>query len=149
MFQPLHTGRLGLTSQQRQVDVIGANIANINTTGYKRTRLDFQDNLYTRMFNKADMGEHMNLQRGTGLREYQTARILEQGSLQSTGRSLDFAFESAGFFMVENPLPLDENGLDEVLFTRGGTFYISTEDDENYLIDAFGDFYRALCSGSK
>ncbi|MCL2002663.1 MAG: flagellar hook-basal body protein [Oscillospiraceae bacterium] len=141
MFQPLHTGRLGLTGQQRNVDVIGNNIANINTTGYKKSRLDFQDNLYTRMFNKVDNGPHMNLQRGTGIRPYQTARILEQGALQSTGRPLDFALEGPGFFIVENPNPMDEEDyLDEFLYTRSGTFYISVEDTENYLVDAFGRY---------
>jgi flagellar basal-body rod protein FlgG len=140
MFQPLHTGRLGLTGQQRNVDTIGNNIANINTTGYKKNRLDFQDNLYTRMFNKEERGPHMNLQRGTGIRTYQTARILEQGALQSSGRPLDFAFEGPGFFLIENPNPMDENGMDEVLFTRNGTFYISAEDDGNFLVDAFGRY---------
>jgi flagellar basal-body rod protein FlgG len=140
MFQPLHTGRLGLTGQQRNVDVIGNNIANINVTGYKKNRQDFQDNLYTRMFNKADMGPHMNLQRGLGMRTYQTARILEQGELHSTGRSLDFALESSGFFMIENPNPTDEYGLDNILFTRNGTFYLSGEGDEAFLVDAYGRY---------
>jgi flagellar basal-body rod protein FlgG len=140
MFQPLHTGRLGLTGQQRSIDNIGNNIANINTTGFKKTRLDFQDNLYTRMFNKTDMGPHMNLQRGTGVREFQTARIWEQGALQSTGRLLDFALEGRGFFVVENPEPMDEDGLDQFLFTRNGAFYLSIEEDENFLVDAHGRY---------
>jgi flagellar basal-body rod protein FlgG len=140
MFQPLHTGRLGLTGQQRNIDVIGNNIANINTTGYKKARLDFQDNLYTRMFNAVERGPHMNLQRGTGVRPYQTARILEQGVLQSTGRMLDFAIEGPGFFMIENPNPLDEDGADEILFARGGTFYVSVEGHDNFLMDAYGRY---------
>jgi flagellar basal-body rod protein FlgG len=140
LFQPLQTGRLGLTGQQKNIDTIGNNIANISTTGYKKIRLDFQDNLYTRMFNKVDMGEHMNLQRGVGVREYQTARILEQGALQSTGRLLDIALEGPGYFMLENPNPADEDGLDEVLFTRNGAFYISIEDEENFLVDAHGRY---------
>jgi flagellar basal-body rod protein FlgG len=142
MFQPLHTGRLGLTGQQRNVDVIGNNIANINTTGYKKARLDFQDNLYTRMFNKEDMGPHMNLQRGVGVRTYQTARMFEQGSLRATERPLDFALEGRGFFVIENPSPQDYEDLyDEVLFTRNGTFYLSVEDnDEAYIVDSFGRF---------
>jgi flagellar basal-body rod protein FlgG len=143
MFQPLQTGRLGLTGQQRNVDIIGNNIANINTTGYKKSRLDFQDNLYSRMYNKTDMGPHMNLQRGVGVRTYQTARIFEQGSLQSTGRPLDFALEGRGFFVLQNPEPLDiyEDFSDEFFYTRSGTFYLSVEDTgENYLVDAFGRF---------
>jgi flagellar basal-body rod protein FlgG len=141
MFQPLHTGRLGLTAQQKSIDVISHNIANINTTGYSKARLDFQDNLYTRMFNKTDMGPHMNLQRGTGVRSYQTARIFDQGSVQATGRSLDFALEGRGFFVIQNPSPRDEDGYDEFLYTRSGTFYLSIEDtEETYLVDAFGRY---------
>ena len=140
MFQPLQTGRLGLTGQQRNIDTIGNNISNINTTGYKKARLDFQDNLYTRMFNKEDMGPHMNLQRGLGVRTYQTARIWEQGGLQSTGRTLDVALEGKGYFVLENPNPVDEDGLDEFLFTRNGAFYLSVEDDGDYLVDAHGRY---------
>jgi flagellar basal-body rod protein FlgG len=141
MFQPLHTGRLGLTGQQRNVDVISNNISNVNTTGYKKARLDFQDNLYTRMYNKEDMGPHMNLQRGTGMRIYQTARIFEQGALQATGRSLDLALEGRGFFVLENPNWTHEDDLEEFLFTRSGNFYLSAEaTGESYLVDAFGRY---------
>jgi flagellar basal body rod protein FlgG len=140
MFQPLHTGRLGLSGQQRNVDVIGNNIANINVTGFKRSRQDFQDNLYTRMYNKADSGVHMNLQRGVGMRPYQTPFIMEQGEIHTTGRSLDFALEDPGFFMIQNPNPIDEYGLDEIIYTRNGTFYLSAEDPEAFLVDAFGRY---------
>lgn len=140
MFQPLHTGRLGLTAQQKGLDTIGNNIANLSTLGYKKVRLDFQDNLYTRMFNKTDMSPDMNLQRGTGVREYQTARIQIQGAIVPTGRPLDFALEGKGFFVLQNPEPSDEEGLDEFLFTRDGAFYLSEEEGENYLIDANGRY---------
>lgn len=140
MFQPLQTGRLGLTGQQKNIDTIGNNIANINTTGYKKTRLDFQDNLYTRMYNKEDMNTYMNLQRGTGIREHQTARILQQGAMQTSERSLDFALEGTGYFVIENPNPVDEDGLDEFLFTRNGTFYVSTEEAGNFLVDGSGRY---------
>ncbi|MDR1669757.1 MAG: flagellar hook-basal body protein [Oscillospiraceae bacterium] len=140
MFQPLHTGRLGLTAQQRGLDTIGNNIANLSTTGYKKVRLDFQDNLYTRMFNKTDMDPDMNLQRGTGVREYQTARIHLQGALVPTGRSLDFALEGHGYFVLQNPNPVDEEELDQYFFTRDGAFYLSDEEGENFLVDEFGRY---------
>jgi flagellar basal-body rod protein FlgG len=92
------------------------------------------------MFNKVDMGPHMNLQRGTGMREYQTARIWEQGALQSTGRLLDLALEGRGFFVVENPQPMDEDGLDEIFFTRNGAFYLSVEEEGEFLVDSFGRY---------
>jgi flagellar basal-body rod protein FlgG len=131
---------LGLTGQQRNIDVIGNNIANINAAGYKKSRQDFQDNLYTRMYNKVDWGPHMNLQRGTGMRASQTARIMEQGELHMTGRLLDFALESPGFFILENPNPTDEYMLDEHLYTRNGTFYLSAEGTEAFLVDTFGRY---------
>ncbi len=141
MFLPLHTGRLGLTAQQRGLDTIGNNIANLSTTGFKKVRLDFQDNLYTRMFNKTDMSADMNLQRGTGVREYQSARIQLQGALVSTGRPLDFALEGRGYFVLENLNPMDEeNGLDDYLYTRDGAFYLSQEEDVSFLVDEFGRY---------
>ncbi|MDR0292704.1 MAG: flagellar hook-basal body protein [Oscillospiraceae bacterium] len=140
MFQPLQTGRLGLSGQQRAMDVIGDNIAHLNVTGAKKVRLDFQDTLYTRMFNKVDMGPHMNLQRGTGVRDYQTARDFEQGAMLASERSIDFALEGPGWFVLQNPEPMDEDGLDEFLYTRDGTFYLSTEDNGTFLVDAFGRY---------
>ena len=139
MFQPLHTGGSGLIGQQRSIDTIGNNLSNLSTTGYKKVRLDFQDLLYTRMFNWDDNGPHMNLQRGAGIREYQTARVMTQGAAQVTERTLDFMLEGAGFFAVENPTPMDEDGLDETLYTRVGSFYISAE-EVPYLIDGQGRY---------
>ncbi|MDR1692660.1 MAG: flagellar hook-basal body protein [Oscillospiraceae bacterium] len=141
MFQPLHTGRLGLSAQQKGIDTIGNNIANLSTNGYKKVRLDFQDNLYTRMYNKTDMDPDMNLQRGTGTREYQTARIHLQGALITTERPLDFALEGKGFFVLQNPNPVDEEEyLDEYLFTRDGAFYLSEEEEGNFLVDSSGRY---------
>jgi len=145
MFQPLHTGAIGLTSQQMNLDVIGNNVANVSTQGYKRTRLDFQDNLYTRMWNFEDNSPPMNLQRGTGVRTYQNVRLFDQGSLEETNRSLDFALQGRGFFVLENPAgETNEDGDDMLLYGRSGVFYLTADsDDPNepwYLVDAQGRY---------
>lgn len=140
MFQPLHTGSLGLIMQQRNIDVIGNNVANVNTDGFKKSRYDFQDTLYTRMFNKVDNSEYMNLQRGTGTREYQTIKLFEQGAMRSTDRLLDVMLEGKGFFAVENSNPQAEDGSDTYLYTRTGNFYISMVEGSPYLVDANGSF---------
>lgn len=145
MFQPLHTGAAGLTSQQRNMDVIGNNVANVNTQGYKRTRLDFQDNLYTRMWNYEDNSPYMNLQRGTGVRTYQNTRLFEQGALQSTERALDFALEGAGFFVYQNPNEeYTEDGDPVYHYSRAGTLYLTEDPDfpegPSYLVDAQGRY---------
>lgn len=144
MIQALYTGATGLSGQQKNIDVISSNVANINTDGFKATRFDFQDCLYRRMLSPTDNSPEKNLQRGAGAIEYQTARMFMQGPLRDTGRTLDFSIEGNGFFMVENPNPLEDlEGADEILYTRAGNFYISpeTEDDTGgYLVDASGRF---------
>jgi flagellar basal-body rod protein FlgG len=144
MLQALYTGASGLTGQQKNIDVIANNVSNLNTGGYKASRFDFQDCLYLRMLSPTDNSPEKNLQRGAGAIEYQTARIFHQGALSVTGRTLDFALEGQGFFIVENPNPLEENmGLDEVLYTRDGSFYISPEaegETGGFLVDSAGRY---------
>ena len=144
MIQALYTGASGLTGQQRNIDVISNNVANINTDGFKASRFDFQDCLYLRMQSPVDNSPQKNLQRGAGTFEYQIAKLFLQGPLRDTGRALDFAIEGNGFFIVENPNPLDEyDGMDEILYTRSGNFYVSPEvegETGGYLVDSAGRF---------
>ncbi len=144
MIQSLYTGASGLTGQQKNIDVISNNVANVNTDGFKASRFDFQDCLYLRMQSPTDNSPQKNLQRGAGAIEYQVAKLFLQGAVRETGRTLDFALEGNGFFMVENPNPLEENeGMDEMLYTRSGNFYISPEEgsgEGGYLVDASGRY---------
>ena len=144
MIQALYTAASGMVGQQKNIDVIANNVSNINTDGFKMSRLDFQDCLYRRMLSPVDNSPQKNLQHGTGAIEYQVAKLFLQGPIRDTDRPLDFSLEGNGFFMVENPNPLEENeGLDEILYTRSGNFYISPETEGaegGYLVDSSGRF---------
>ena len=145
MIQTLYTGASGLTSQQKNIDVIANNVSNINTDGFIKSRMDFQDLLYLRMRTPRpiDNGPERNLQRGAGIRTYQTATIFLQGPLKETGRALDFALSGKGFFVVENPVideDYDGDADPSILMTRGGNFHLSVEDDGHYLVDLHGRY---------
>lgn len=140
MIQTLYTGATGLTGQQKNIDVIANNVANMETDGYKKSRFDFQDCLYVRMRSPVDNSPEKNLQRGNGAIAYQTARSFAQGPLLESDRRLDFAIEGRGFFVVENPAPQDEDGSDTELYSRAGSFFLSTEEDGDYLVDAQGRY---------
>jgi flagellar basal-body rod protein FlgG len=140
MIQMLYTGASALLSQQRNIDVIANNVANLETDGYKKTRLDFEELLYKQMKAPypASNGTEKNLMRGNGIRASQMIRLFMQGALQDTGRSLDFALEGPGFFAVENSAEQDEDSdIDEtVLFVRGGNFNLSVEEEGTFLVDS-------------
>ncbi|MCL2081880.1 MAG: flagellar hook-basal body protein [Oscillospiraceae bacterium] len=163
MFQPLHNGAMGLSAQQKNLDTIGHNVANVNTQGFKSARMDFQDNLYTRMWRgtNMDQGVHMNTNRGVGVRESQTARFFGQGAFTETGRALDFALQGRGFFVFENPFPSNdpEDDFQDYLFSRSGTLHLVPDSDDEqtgwlvdsqgrYILDDGGDRISLLSSHS-
>ncbi|GHV35533.1 flagellar basal body rod protein FlgG [Clostridia bacterium] len=133
MIQAFHTAASGLSGQQKNIDIIANNVANINTFGFKQSRLDFQDMMYNRMVNQVDNGEHMNLQHGTGVRPLQMNTLFLQGNAVTTERALDFMLQGNGFFNIEG-----DDG--ETLYTRDGTFKISVETDANYLVTSDGKY---------
>jgi flagellar basal-body rod protein FlgG len=132
-MQSFYTAASGLNGQQMRLDTIAANIANSNTPGYKSTRVDFKDALYTTMENPTGANEAVNLEAGTGIVISATTTDFTDGALISTGQPLDFAITGEGFFTVQN-----ENG--ETLYTRNGSFGISPIDGENYLVTSQGYF---------
>jgi len=123
MMQALYTAANGMTAQQKNIDVIGANVANVNTDGYKKMRTDFKDALYLRMVSPVDNSLEKNLQRGAGVLPYQIRSVFLQGAFTETGRALDFALDGEGFFTLQG---VDED--EQPLYTRSGSFYISPED---------------------
>ena len=135
MIQSLYTGASAMTSQMRNIDSIANNIANISTTGFKKSRVDFKDALYGRMISPVDNSAARNLERGVGVGVMQTMRVFSQGSLDQTGGSLDFAVEGEGFFTLQTP-----NG--DTVYERGGSFHVSVEAEGNYLVNSAG--YYAL-----
>lgn len=105
MVRSLWTGASGMISQQFNIDTIAHNLSNVNTTGYKRTRADFEDLLYQNLrmagtpstsISNYPTGIHV----GLGVKPAATQKIFEQGSLQNTGNKLDLAIEGEGFFKV-------------------------------------------------
>ena len=114
-----------MESQQMNLDVISNNLANVNTTGYKESKLEFQDLLYqtTRAAgSQAGGGNQLpgSLQIGQGSIPIATERIFTQGDLSQTGGNLDIAIQGAGFFQVQMP-----DG--SLAYTRDGGFKTNAE----------------------
>lgn len=128
MLQSLYTASSGLKIQQQNIDQIANNISNINTTGFKASRMDFKDAIYQAM----KEGEN-NLRQGYGVLIDSTVRLFVQGASVDTGRTLDLAIDGNGFFAVEN-----NNG--EILFTRDGIFDTTEIEGNSYLVTKDGKF---------
>jgi flagellar hook protein FlgE len=129
MANALLTGVSGLIAHQRMLDVVGNNLANLNTAGYKAQRTLFADLLYTTInpatgaTDNVAGGRNPN-QIGSGVKVAQIGRLFTQGTLEQTGRDLDFALQGDGFFIV--------NDGQRNLYTRSGAFSL---DDMSYLVD--------------
>ncbi|MDR2134617.1 MAG: flagellar hook protein FlgE [Treponema sp.] len=128
MMRSLFSGVSGLQNHQTRMDVIGNNIANINTTGFKRNRVNFQDILYQQLQGAArpteDLGGVNPKEVGLGMSIASIDTIHIQGSFQTTGVGTDLAISGTGFFV------LDDAGRQ--LFTRAGAFSI---DEEGVLVN--------------
>lgn len=108
MMRSLWTAASGMVAQQANIDVISNNMANANTTGYKKSRTDFQDLMYQTMrqagsASGADSQLPTGIQIGSGVRQVATQKIYTVSSFQSTGNTLDMAIEGDGFFQITMP----------------------------------------------
>ncbi|MFO0968397.1 MAG: flagellar basal-body rod protein FlgG [Gemmataceae bacterium] len=108
MIRAFHTSASGMTTQQMVLDNTANNLANVNTTGFKRSNLDFQDLIYTTLRQPgADsvQGQQIptGLQIGHGVRVAGNTRNFSIGSIEQTGNALDIAVEGAGFLKVSMP----------------------------------------------
>ncbi len=133
MIRGLWSAASGMNSMQLNLDVIANNLANVNTTGFKRSRADFEDLLYqtTRMPGTANAdGTQVptGMQVGMGSKPTAVQKIFTQGDYESTGNELDWAIEGRGFFKIVS------NG--EELYTRAGAFKI---DKDGYVTTSNGD----------
>lgn len=131
MIQATQTAASGLSAQQSRLDIIASNIANVNTAGYKSSRADFQDALYTRMKDPVGNAEQNNLLRGSGVLLGATCRDFTDGAVQETDGKLDFALSNEGFFMLEG-------AQGQRLYTRDGNFSLSEENGKSYLVSGDG-----------
>jgi len=114
-----------MMAQQLRTEVISNNLANVNTTGFKRSRAHFEDLLYqtvqgTAVVGAPDAGTTPAIQVGRGVRLSAVQRLHAQGPLEATSRPLDLAIEGEGFFQVQMP----DGG---VSYTRDGSFTVSDE----------------------
>jgi flagellar basal-body rod protein FlgG len=134
MLRSLYTAASGLKSQQALLDTISNNLSNINTTGFKKGRVNFQDLLYQTL-QTATRKKPVQVQMGTGVRVASTQVDFKQGILQETGNELDMAIEGNGFFKIQLP-----NNV--IGYTRNGAF---TLDSENNIVNSDG--YRLLDDG--
>ncbi len=123
MLRAFSTAATGMTGQQMMVDMIANNLANINTTGFKRSQLGFQDLLYVQMQAAgAEVASGINtptgLEIGCGVRAAATVKVFTEGELQNTFRPLDIAIYGDGFLQVTLP-----NG--DIRYTRDGALQMN------------------------
>ncbi len=123
MIRSMYAAVSGLRSHQTMMDVVGNNIANVNTIGFKRSQVLFADVLSQQSVGAgaptAALGGTNPAQVGLGVSVAAIAQNLAQGSLQVTGRDLDIAIQGDGFFMI------DQSGED--MFTRAGAFFLDAD----------------------
>lgn len=125
MDPALRAAATGMQAQQSRVEVISNNLANVNTTAFKRSRAHFEDLLYqteqgTTTVDGGDAETTPEVQIGRGTRLAGVQRVDLQGTIEQTGRPLDLAIEGDGFFQIELP-----DG--SLAYTRDGSFSISDQ----------------------
>ncbi|MEG6506301.1 flagellar basal-body rod protein FlgG [Nitratidesulfovibrio sp. 1201_IL3209] len=124
MMRSLWTAATGMVAQQLNIDVISNNLANVNTTSFKKSRAEFEDLMYQnmRIAGAATEGDNRiptGIQVGMGVRPTTVHKFFTQGDYQNTGNSLDLAIEGDGFFLVQ------VNGEDA--YTRAGAFKLNQD----------------------
>jgi len=133
MMRALWTAGTGMVAQQANIDTIAHNIANVNTTGFKKSRSDFQDLMYQTIRQAGaatgpDTQLPTGVQIGSGVRQVATQKIFTMGNFQHTGNDLDIAIEGDGFLQVVLP-----DGT--IAYTRDGSL---KKDSEGRLVTSEG-----------
>jgi flagellar basal-body rod protein FlgG len=123
-MRSLNIAATGMLAQQRNVEVVSNNLANMNTTAYMRRRTEFQDLLYQNLRRvgtaSSDAGTIVpsGVQLGLGVKLAAVYRIHEQGNLTATDNTFDLAVQGRGYFRVQLP-------TGEIAYTRDGTFQLN------------------------
>ncbi len=125
MLRSLFTAATGMYAQQLNLDVISHNLANVNTTGFKKNRAEFQDLLYQNIIQPgapSDDGTQYpsGIQIGHGVKPVAVAKFFNTGDLINTGNPLDLAIDGEGFFQVTMP-----DGT--IAYTRAGNFRLDKD----------------------
>jgi flagellar basal-body rod protein FlgG len=137
MIRALYTAASGMNAQQTNIDNVANNLANVNTTGFKKSRVEFEDLVYQEIRSagstaSASTEAPVGLDVGLGTRAVATARNFTSGNLRSSGSPLDLAIEGDGFFQVTLP-----NGT--LGYTRAGTLHRDSQGllvtNEGYSLD--------------
>ncbi|MFS0874599.1 flagellar basal body rod protein FlgG [Solibacillus isronensis] len=150
MLRSMYSGISGLKNFQTKLDVIGNNISNVNTYGFKKERTIFKDLISQTQAGasapSATRGGVNTIQVGLGSQLAAIDTIHNAGSMQTTGRTLDLAISGDGFFMVADGTAPDADGIiqevgeeafSNVLYTRAGNFYM---DRNGYLVNGEGKY---------
>lgn len=164
MLRSLYSGISGMKVNQTKLDVIGNNLANVSTTAFKGSRVNFSTTISQTLGSASaasdSLGGVNGKQVGLGAQIASIDKIMSQGSMQSTSRSLDVAVDGSGYFMVatgpaltgdaDDSIAIDKNGLGDmpantsVAYTRDGSFVL---DNEGNLLTSKG--YRVLGFATK
>ncbi|HCX62519.1 MAG TPA: flagellar hook-basal body protein [Clostridiales bacterium] len=124
MIKAYYTATNGAISSQNYLDVLSNNMANVQTEGFKKSKGEFSDLMYTNV--RGPEGADTELKSGSGSKLNKADVVFTQGAPYYTGVPTDFAITGEGFFVVQFE--------EENMYTRGGSFQITTIDDENYLM---------------
>ncbi len=135
MLRSLYTAATGMYAQQLNLDNVSNNLANVNTTGFKKATVQFQDLMYQTLKEAGSATSEgtirpTELTVGVGVKPVSTQKSFKPGTLLETGNPLDMAIAGDGFFQIA-----DANG--DVFFSRTGSFKITAEGD---IVDASGRF---------
>jgi len=134
MYRALYTAASGMETQQLNLDNVANNLANANTAGFRRRRLQFQDLVYQNLVSPGAAATQQTiypagLQIGLGARTAASEVIQLQGDFNQTGNPLDMTIQGQGFFQVQLP-------TGELAFTRSGAFHL---DQTGIIVDAQGN----------
>ncbi len=137
MNRALRTAATGMLAQQLNIDTIAHNLANVNTTGFKKSRPEFQDLMYqtlkaTGVSQNPNLQQAAELQVGNGAVPVATSKSFTQGDIQPTQNQLDIALQGEGFFQIRRP-----DGT--LAYTRDGAFKMSGDGtlvtSQGYLVE--------------
>jgi flagellar basal-body rod protein FlgG len=137
----LHSAATGLRALSTQIDVVANNLANAETTAFKRSRVNFEDLMYLQLKQPGTTDSAGDIRPagifvGLGTKISNTQLDLEQGSLESTNRNLDAGIQGNGFFAVKILDSLGSTG-----YTRNGNFFVNQKGE---LVVGMGDGYRLI-----
>lgn len=134
MLRSMYSGISGLKNFQTKLDVIGNNIANVNTFGFKKGRVTFKDMISQSVAGASAPGDTRGgvnpKQVGLGSQIAAIDTIHTQGNLQTTGRTLDLSLSGDGYFVVgEGSAAAGATAIDNLSYTRAGNFYLDSNGD--------------------